>query len=54
MPGMEMRLKRQDESTIIDPIVRWSVLRVTRRRHGPPHMLHFAQSLTFSEQENRW
>jgi hypothetical protein len=53
MPGMEMLLNRQDESTIIDRIVRRSVLRVTRRLHGSPRMLHFAQNLTFSEQESR-
>jgi hypothetical protein len=53
MPGMEERLNRQDESTIIDRIVRRSVLRVKRRRHGSPRMLHLAQYLTFSEQETR-
>jgi hypothetical protein len=53
MPGMEELLNRQDESTIIDPIVRRSVLRVTRRRHGSTRMLHLAQDLTFSEKESR-
>jgi hypothetical protein len=48
-----MLLNRQDESTIIDRIVRRSVLRVTVRRHGSPRMFHFAQYLTFSEQETR-
>ena len=53
MPGMEMPLNRQDESTIIDRIVRWSVLRVTRRRHGSTRMLHLAQDLTFSDKESQ-
>jgi hypothetical protein len=56
MPGMEKRLNRQDESTIIDRIVRRSAVRIVARRHkslGTPYSSQEPADCTFSEKESR-
>ena len=56
MPGMQTLLKRPDESTIIDPIVRRSAVRIVARRHeslGTPYSSQEPAACTFSDKESR-
>ena len=56
MPGIEKLLNSQDESTIINRIVRRSVLRIVARRHEPldtPYSSQEPADCAFSEKENR-